>query len=351
MNLRFRHKFYLTNGQLVYYTVVIHYWLVIRLEIELEEVVVSEKELEETMSSRSLVLKNLAAGEYGEVKGQENTYFGTSPSQIRQIGEDHNHEADIESSESGDYSWGQKERLSSRDSWDETNLTNRNSGSDVSGRRLDSGSDSGINHSSSRNSSSSSNAWSTDGHSDDTADGIGDSGNYDSDELSNHKSRQKQDQTSGDASSINSTSDSALSSMISSETDSLNAPNVNIEDKFKTLTKKRAPNWRKNIQKSSLDQSRHHQPVLDKSRHHASMLDFKVFDSSSPDLSCDDDAFGSCEYVKKIRKHSKMFSPDVKILETSERIYRSASIRRSNLEADMKRLKRTQSLKTVETLV
>ena len=312
-----------------------------RLETELDEIEVSEIELEETMSSRSLVLKNLAAGEYG-AKGQDSYFVDSQPipngitvmptttgrspqGQGHHIGEDHNHEADIESSESGDYSWSGKERLSSHDSWDETGSPVQNSGSGSS-------SDSGINQSSSRNSSSSNDRWSTDGHSDDTADGLGDSGNYDSDELtgsnqSRGKCHQKSSRSNGDSSSINSsTADSALCSMISSETDSLNSPTVNIEDKFKTLTKKRL-NWMSNRHKS----------------HTLSHADFKLFDSSSPDFSCDDDGnvgFGTGEYIKKIRKHSKL-TLDVKILETSQRIYRNQK----------NQLKRSQSCKTVETLV
>ena len=316
---------------------------------ELDEISVSQGDLEETMSSRNLVLQSMAAGEFG-MKVQENTYL--MPAMENQPTHENAayanaDEADNESSELGDYPlWDGKERLLSADSWDEK-TQNSSSDSGINQSGLDSGTNS-------RNSSSSA-AWSTDGQSDDT--NTGDSGNYDSDEVvllvtprkspdKSHRVAEVLAEVKGETSSINSTTDSALSSMISSENES---PIVNYsEEKFKTLTKKRVPTWR--MGKNGLKASAYASPPTHK--HHSSIADFKIFDSSSPDLSCDDDApFGSCEYIKKIRKHSKMFSPDSKILETSERIYRSASIRRTHLEADLKRLKRSQSLKTVETLV
>ena len=75
-------------------------------------------------------------------------------------------------------------------------------------------------------------------------------------------------------------------------------------------------------------------------------------------LSCDDEApFGNSEYIRKIRaKNAKMASLDPNL---SSKVYRSASTRRrtqlgascQNLQPVTTRLRRSQSLKTVETLV
>jgi len=109
-------------------------------------------------------------------------------------------------------------------------------------------------------------------------------------------------------------------------------------EKFKTLTKKRVPSWRN----SSID--------VNTLTSGARVAPMAIDDSPlGGELSCEDDnaPFCNSEYIRKIRKHSRMFSPDTKILETSERIFRSASMMRRH----QSELKRTQSLKTVETLV
>ena len=288
--------------------------------------------IQDEINSRELVLQNLVSGESGQVsylllpeKGGRNIGEGkvdvttkTITSNVSVPTTTEYEDADNEASETDFPQWN-KERLSSQDSWEEKD-TSRSSGS----------------------------SW-EDARSDDTTADSGncDSPSYDSDGLrsvENVRSATDHSRTDGlkkkvrtdkgaDSSSINSTTDSALSSMISSENELVNYSN----EKFKTLTKKRIPSWRN----SSIDVNTGGARAPMASLHNDSPL--------GGELSCEDDnaPFCNSEYIRKIRKHSRMFSPDTKILETSERIFRSASIRRHQEQ----KLKRTQSLKTVETLV
>jgi len=286
--------------------------------------------IQDEINSRELVLQNLVSGESGQVsylllpeKGRNNgegkVDVATKTQPNVSVPTTEYEDADNEASETDFPQWN-KERLSSQDSWEEKD-TSRSSGS----------------------------SW-EDARSDDTTADSGncDSPSYDSDglrSLENVRSGTDHGRTDGlkkkvrtdkgaDSSSINSTTDSALSSMISSENKLVNYSN----EKFKTLTKKRIPSWRN----SSIDVNTSGARVPVASLHNDSPL--------GGELSCEDDnaPFCNSEYIRKIRKHSRMFSPDTKILETSERIFRSASIRLRNQE---QKLKRTQSLKTVETLV
>jgi len=281
---------------------------------EIDSVIAGQMSIQEEINSRELVLQNLVTGESGQVsylllpeKGRNPLVDGgkvdatkTSPSSSNMATTEYE-DADNEASETDFPQWN-KERLSSQDSWEEKS---RSSGS----------------------------SW-EDARSDDTTADSGncDSPSYDSDGLrsaTDSHGRKDLKKKGADSNSINSTTDSALSSMISSENELINYSN----EKFKTLTKKRVPSWRN----SSIDVNISGARVLNSQQ-------------DSPlggELSCEDDnaPFCNSEYIRKIRKHSRMFSPDTKILETSERIFRSASIRRHQ------ELKRTQSLKTVETLV
>ena len=137
-----------------------------------------------------------------------------------------------------------------------------------------------------------------------------------------------------DAGSIN--TDSALSSMHNSDDAERDYT------RYKTIKKKRLPDW---WQGKQLEQ----QDIYCK--------DLEAH-SNNLDLSCDDEApFGNSEYIRKIRaKNAKMASLDPNL---SSKMYRSASTRRrtqlgascQNLQPPTTRLKRSQSLKTVETLV
>ena len=278
--------------------------------------------IQDEINSREVVFQNLVSGESGQVsyllqpekgrvsEGKVDVATTKTPNVLSTTTE--YEDADNEASETDFPQWN-KERLSSQDSWEEKS---RSSGS----------------------------SW-EDARSDDTTADSGncDSPSYDSDGLPHGRSatdRRTDPRTDGlkkkgaDSSSINSTTDSALSSMISSENELVNYSN----EKFKTLTKKRVPSWRN----SSID--------VNTTTSGARGVVASLNDSPlGGELSCEDDnaPFCNSEYIRKIRKHSRMFSPDTKILETSERIFRSASIRHHQEQ----KLKRTQSLKTVETLV
>ena len=280
--------------------------------------------IQDEINSREVVFQNLVSGESGQVsyllqpekgrvsEGKVDVQTTKTPSNMVLPTTTEYEDADNEASETDFPQWN-KERLSSQDSWEEKS---RSSGS----------------------------SW-EDARSDDTT---ADSGNCDSPSYDSETGlpqvrrtdRRTDPRTDGlkkkgaDSSSINSTTDSALSSMISSENELVNYSN----EKFKTLTKKRVPSWRN----SSID--------VNTTTSGARGVVASLNDSPlGGELSCEDDnaPFCNSEYIRKIRKHSRMFSPDTKILETSERIFRSASIRRHQEQ----KLKRTQSLKTVETLV
>lgn len=110
--------------------------------------------------------------------------------------------------------------------------------------------------------------------------------------------------------------------------------------RYKTIKKKRLPDWWEGKQLDSC------KDLMNEAH------------SNNLDLSCDDEApFGNSEYIRKIRaKNAKMASLDPNL---SSKVYRSASTRRrtqlgascQNLQPVTTRLKRSQSLKTVETLV
>ena len=281
--------------------------------------------IQDEINSREVVFQNLVSGESGQVsyllqpekgrvsEGKVDAQTTKTPSNMVLPTTTEYEDADNEASETDFPQWN-KERLSSQDSWEEKS---RSSGS----------------------------SW-EDARSDDTT---ADSGNCDSPSYDSETGlpqvrrtdRRTDPRTDGlkkkgaDSSSINSTTDSALSSMISSENELVNYSN----EKFKTLTKKRIPSWRNSCIDVNTTTSGARGVV-------ASLNDSPL----GGELSCEDDnaPFCNSEYIRKIRKHSRMFSPDTKILETSERIFRSASIRLRNQE---QKLKRTQSLKTVETLV
>ena len=309
--------------------------------------------IQEEINSRELVLQNLVeSGESGQVsyllqpeRERHDVKVATKCTNNHQVGLSSNvvvateyEDADNEASET-DFPthYGNKERLSSQDSWESSEKDpSRSSGSSWVG-------------------------------SDDTT---ADSGNcdsptsYDSDRGLREGLRgglRSATEGKADSSSINSTTDSALSSMISSENEyhisqqechisQQNEYHISKQEKFKTLTKKRVqPSWRN----SRIDVN------TTTSDARESRVTHNINESPlGGELSCEDDnaPFCNSEYIRKIRKNSRkfekssrMFNPDTKILETSERIFRSASInRRANHNRE---LKRSQSLKTVETLV
>lgn len=188
-------------------------------------------------------------------------------------------------------------------------------------------------------------SWQSDDHeasSSSSSDGGGDSGlpgdstsySEDSDNLKN----------ASETGSIN-TSDSALSSMHNSD-------DAGDYTRYKTIKKKRLPDWWQNQDD--------HKDYL--STNHLAELMSEAANTNNLDLSCDDDApFGNSEYIKKIRaKNAKMANLDQHqfLSSSNSKVYRSASTRRrmtqfgaqcQNLQTT--RLKRSQSLKTVETLV
>jgi len=176
-----------------------------------------------------------------------------------------------------------------------------------------------------------------------SSDGGGDSGLPGDTSYSEDSDNRKDASETG---SIN-TSDSALSSMHNSD-------DAGDYTRYKTIKKKRLPDWWQQNQDQSIN--------------HLAELMSEAANTNNLDLSCDDDApFGNSEYIKKIRaKNAKMANlvDQHQFLSNSSsnsKVYRSASTRRrmtqfgaqcqntNNLQTA--RLKRSQSLKTVETLV
>lgn len=204
-----------------------------------------------------------------------------------------------------------------------------------------------------------------------SSDGGGDSGLPG--ELSEDYDQTRQ---SSDTGSIN--TDSALSSMVISDGDQ----NVDYT-RYKTIKKKRLPDWWQTNEKLKFNDSGGDGPAAAAcgcgGDGGGKSSDNRMYFSSSHlptdimleahannlDLSCDDDApFGNSEYIRKIRaKNAKMqTNPPL-----NSKMYRSsASSRRKQIDPQrqderglgaitistaQQRLKRSQSLKTVETLV
>ena len=269
-----------------------------RLTDEMAQLAGEYNEVETQIASQTARL----VGE--EAEGQDGLHVKTSRAKQLLL---ENVDADNESSDTE-----QQERLNSYDSWQSDSLCDQASSSSSDG-----GGDSGL-----------------------PGDCSDDSGT----DRTNRKD-------ASDAGSIN-TSDSALSSMQDSD-----------YTRYKTIKKKRLPDWWSGqADLDELDQSNNHL-----SNHLAELR------TNNLDLSCDDDApFGNSEYIKKIRaKNAKMANlidqHQVSNTASQGKVYRSASTRRRATPLDaqwqsstttlslqqhaMTRLKRSQSLKTVETLV
>merc|ERR1711935_751974 len=264
-----------------------------RLTDEMAQLAGEYNEVETQIASQTALLVE-------EVEGQDSLHVKTSRAKQLLL---ENVDADNESSDTE-----QQERLNSYDSWQSDSLCDQASSSSSDG-----GGDSGL-----------------------PGDCSDDSGT----DRTNRKD-------ASDAGSIN-TSDSALSSMQDSD-----------YTRYKTIKKKRLPDWWSG--QADLDE-------IDPSNNHLAELR-----TNNLDLSCDDDApFGNSEYIKKIRaKNAKMANlidqHQVSNSASQGKVYRSASTRRRATPLDaqwqsstttlslqqhaMTRLKRSQSLKTVETLV
>jgi len=280
-----------------------------RLSDEMAQLEHQEREIEAQIASQTASLQ-LLLEEEDEGQPHVKTQLKQQLTNIEQ-----NVDADNESSDTEQRS---SERLNSFDSWDQSS-DDHEEGSQSSS----SGGDSGLPEGDSSTSYS-----------------------EDSDNLKNAES---------ETGSIN-TSDSALSSMHNSD-------DATDYTRYKTIKKKRVPDWWHNQnQEQNQDQSKDYLQT-----NHLAELASEAAHTNNLDLSCDDDApFGNSEYIKKIRaKNAKManLGDQHQFLSSSNsQMYRSASTRRrvtqfggaqcqstNNLQTT--RLKRSQSLKTVETLV
>jgi len=277
-----------------------------RLTNEMAQLDRAYNEIETQIASQTAMLEDAEGQEVAHVKTSRQKQLLPPPTI------DTNVDADNESSDTEQRS---SERLNSYDSWQSDSLCDQASSSDGGG-------DSGL---------------------------PGDTSL--SDDSGTDRTNRKD---ASDAGSIN-TSDSALSSMHNSDSD---------YTRYKTIKKKRLPDWWNHADQDELANNQNYLST----NHLAELM--SEANTNNLDLSCDDDApFGNSEYIKKIRaKNAKMANLDQHQLSSTAngKVYRSASTRRQramqlgaqcqstttmHLQHAMTRLKRSQSLKTVETLV